>query len=94
MHAMRHTTRFKRASTKPKHSKRPFCQVLSAALVQGAQSLGGICPSQIAKHAKDGLMSQRLCMNPKVFVLPRTRLAWHAFTDWHEICTRCNTTYL
>ncbi|MFM7503272.1 MAG: hypothetical protein ACKO4P_07940, partial [Betaproteobacteria bacterium] len=73
---------------------RPFSQVLSAALVQGAQSLGGICPSQIAKHAKDGLLSQRLCMNKKIYVLSGTRLTWQAFADWHEICIRCSTLYL
>ncbi|NBT97976.1 MAG: hypothetical protein EBT59_02105 [Betaproteobacteria bacterium] len=48
MHAMRHATRFKRASTKPEHSQRRVSQEVRAALVQGAQSLGGICPRQIA----------------------------------------------
>lgn len=48
MHAMRHAIRFKRASTKPEHSQRRVSQELRAALVQGAQSLGGICPRQIA----------------------------------------------
>ena len=48
MHAMRHAIRFKRASTKPEHSQRRVSQEVRAALVQGAQNLGGICPRQIA----------------------------------------------
>lgn len=48
MHAMRHAIRFKRASTKPEHSQRRVSQEVRAALVQGAQSLGGLRPRQIA----------------------------------------------